>query len=139
MQWLSEVAETPHTFSFFETPHRIQVTLSDSAVVFGIRPICVARELTKVHQEFMRGTALEVGKLISSPRGEFTVVVGPNVNTPDNSHIAHSDEDISREFYQLTNKGAPSRRAAVTQVALKLGRTPKEIYAAIERARKLVV
>ena len=55
--WLGEVAKIEHTFSFFEAPHRIEATLLVAADYFGVRPIVVARELTKMHQEFLRGTA----------------------------------------------------------------------------------
>ena len=47
----------------------------------GIRQICVARELTKVHQEFVRGTASELSNVFKNARGEFTVVVGPVVSS----------------------------------------------------------
>ena len=76
-RWLAEIAGTPHTFSFFDTPHRIIETLHDASDVLGKRPIIVGRELTKLHQEFYRGTSESVAASLSSPRGEFTVVVGP--------------------------------------------------------------
>ena len=77
--WLQAIAGTPHTFSFFEAPHRIRETFREAATMFGIRPIVAARELTKVHQEFLRGTAAELAERIFEPRGEYTIVVGPDV------------------------------------------------------------
>jgi 16S rRNA (cytidine1402-2'-O)-methyltransferase len=139
IHWLSEVAKTPHTLSFFEAPHRIQVTLMEAAQYFGVRPIMVGRELTKIHQEFIRGTALELCEVTSSPRGEFTVIMGPAAKTIINNEIAMSDEDMAHEFWQITNAGETSRRAAVNQVARKFGRSAKEVYSAVERVRKLVI
>ncbi len=50
--WFDEAAETPHTFTFFEAPHRIDATLPSCAQIFwSIDRLCVARELTKVHEE----------------------------------------------------------------------------------------
>jgi 16S rRNA (cytidine1402-2'-O)-methyltransferase len=135
--WLSEVAKTPHTFSFFESPHRIQPTLVEAGVYLGDRPIILGRELTKAHQEFVRGIASEVGQAISRPRGEFTIVVGPAIKPHIDNEISPSDEQVAHDFWQITNAGVVSRRAAVTQVAKKYKRSPKEIYSAVERIRKL--
>ena len=135
--WWPEVAKTPHTFSFFEAPHRIQATLSEAAKYLGNRPIMLGRELTKLHQEFARGTASELAELVSSPRGEFTVVVGPVTKIIKSTEMPLSDEELSREFWLITNNGAASRRAAVNDVARKFGCSPKEVYSAVERVRKL--
>jgi len=135
--WLSEVAKTPHTFSFFESHHRIQPTLVEAGIYLGNRPIMLGRELTKAHQEFVRGIASEVGQAISRPRGEFTIVVGPAIKRHIDNEISPSDEQVANYFWQITNEGVVSRRAAVTQVAKKYKRSPKEIYSAVERMRKL--
>jgi len=137
--WLAEVAKTEHTFSFFEAPHRIQATLSHAVPYFGNRPIMLGRELTKLHQEFIRGTASEVAARVSAPRGEFTVIVSSVVNVLKKSDIAVSDLDIANEFWRVTKYCESSRRDALNEVAKKYGRSPKEIYSAVERAKKLGV
>ncbi len=77
---VERLAGIPHTSSFFEAPHRIRATLDrDVSTVLGERPIMIGRELTKVHQEFIRGTAAEFDRPVAVPRGEFTVVVGPAI------------------------------------------------------------
>src|SRR5688572_26257188 len=58
--WFSAVSKTTTTVTFFEAPHRIAETLRTAASILGERPMVVARELTKVHQEFLRGTAADV-------------------------------------------------------------------------------
>jgi len=137
IKWFSEVAKTVHTFSFFESPHRIQPTLLEADTYLVNRPIVLGRELTKAHQEFVRGTASELGRAISAPRGEFTIVVGPVPKVNVSSEIAPSDEEVAKEFWRITNLGEISRRAAITQVAKKYGRSAKVIYSAVERMRKL--
>jgi len=137
IQWFSEIAKTCHTFSFFESPHRIQPTLIEASVYLGNRPMMLGRELTKAHQEFVRGIASEVGRGISAPKGEFTVVVGPAMKLNIDNAIPPSDEQVAHDFWQITNVGGVSRRAAVTQVAEKYKRSPKEIYSAVERVKKL--
>jgi len=136
-KWLSDVAETPHTFSFFETPHRIQLTLKEAALYFGDRPIILGRELTKMHQEFIRGTTLELSNRVSDARGEFTIVVGPVIKAIKVSELSVSDEDVAHDFWRIANNGGGSRRAALNQVAEKYGVSAKEIYAAVERVKKL--
>jgi 16S rRNA (cytidine1402-2'-O)-methyltransferase len=136
-RWLEEVAKTPNTWSFFEAPHRIQATLEDAASLFGERPIVVARELTKVHQEFLRGTASQLAPLVASRKGEFTVIVGPAINASGNSDLQFSDNDVVAEFWRLTEFGGGSRRQAISEVAKRCGRSPKQVYSVIERAKKL--
>ena len=138
IKWLELASSTEHVFSFFESPHRIHHTLREAAPYFGIRPIVVARELTKVHQEFIRGTASEVIERLHDAKGEFTLVVGPATNARQNNHLLSSDDAVIREFCRLTESGAASRREAVRLVARGSGRSSKDVYSAIERAKKLV-
>ncbi len=136
--WLESVCATEHAFSFFEAPHRIRATLTEGAQFLGCRPIVVGREITKVHQEFMRGTAYELLERIGDPRGEFTVIVGPVVNIRKDNLLVASDDEVAREFWRLTELGRTSRREAVRLVAKGSGRSSKDVYSAIERAKKLV-
>jgi len=64
-----------HALVAFETPHRLRAALTDIAAVLGDRPLCVCRELTKLHEEIFRGTATEALARFTAPRGEFTLVI----------------------------------------------------------------
>lgn len=136
-EWLSQVAKTPHTFSFFDAPHRIQATLREASGLFGKRPMISGRELTKVHQEFLRGTAGDLAERISAPRGEFTIVVGPQEKRHPSKEIQLSDAAVAAEFCRITENCAASRRQIVKELAERSGRSAKEVYSAIERAKKL--
>ena len=74
---LREVGEARRTFVFFESPHRLVKTLAIIAATLGPRSLVVARELTKTHEEFRRGTAAALAEHFQQvpPRGELTVVV----------------------------------------------------------------
>ena len=137
--WLSMITRTAHTCSFFEAPHRIRQTLDEGGDIFGERPIMVARELTKVHQEFLRGTARELSRRIGAPRGEFTIILGPDENTNKNDEVRLNDDEVVREFWQITETSGHSRRQIVTSLAKRSGRSAKDVYALIERAKKLGV
>jgi 16S rRNA (cytidine1402-2'-O)-methyltransferase len=136
-EWLQAVARTEHSFSFFEAPHRIQSTLRDAEGVFGKRPIIAARELTKMHQEFLRGTAGELAERLSEPRGEFTIVAGPAIKANFINEFRLTDAEVAREFWRITESCRGSRRQAVTELAKRSGRSAKDVYSVIERAKKL--
>jgi 16S rRNA (cytidine1402-2'-O)-methyltransferase len=136
-EWFVAASTTRGTLCFFEAPHRIRRTLGDAQPYFGERPIVIGRELTKLHQEFLRGTAAELIERLNEPRGEFTVVVGPAQNIPLSRNQDVSDTDLANEFGRLTNSGALSRRAAITTLAQTHGRPARQIYAAIERAKSM--
>ncbi len=74
---LTQIMEQPHTLLFLESPHRIVDSLEDILSVLGDRRICVAREMTKMYEEYWRGqvsSALDYFKS-KDPRGEFTLVI----------------------------------------------------------------
>ncbi|MCA9728117.1 MAG: 16S rRNA (cytidine(1402)-2'-O)-methyltransferase [Candidatus Eisenbacteria bacterium] len=75
--WESLQAES-RTVVFFETPHRLRVVLEEMSPVLGERRLAIARELTKLHQEILRGTAGELLEMLPDPvRGELVIVVAP--------------------------------------------------------------
>jgi len=96
----------------------------------------IGRELTKIHQEFLRGTASELAmSLKEGGRGEFTVVIGPMTNSrrlPD----APSDEDVAALFGRITDSGQSTRRQAITATAKHFGIAARRVYAAIERTKE---
>jgi 16S rRNA (cytidine1402-2'-O)-methyltransferase len=134
--WFSTASSLPGTLCFFEAPHRIARTLAEAAGYFGDRPIVVGRELTKLHQEFLRGTARELSERIVAPRGEFTVIVGPAEISREATESVVSDEQLAVEFGHNTETIGLGRREAVTTLARKYGRPARDVYAAIERGRK---
>ena len=83
---IKDAGEAKRTFVFFESPHRVQKTLAIMASALGPRSLVVAREITKVHEEFLRGTPATLLEHFakSPPRGELTVVVaGSDWRAPD--------------------------------------------------------
>lgn len=81
--WLSRLASDPRTLILFEAPHRIQATLADILEVLGDRPIVLARELTKLHEEIHRGRVSDVIRQLGRPRGEYTIVLAGCETHPD--------------------------------------------------------
>ena len=134
-RWLASLAEEPRTCIFFEAPHRIIGTLEALQAELGNRQVAVARELTKLHEEVLRGTVEELIGHLTNPRGEFTVVVAPAADDGDEARPV-PDDDVLTTFSQIVQNERISRRQAVWSVARKLGMSSKTVYDAIERAKK---
>jgi 16S rRNA (cytidine1402-2'-O)-methyltransferase len=134
-RWMLRAQGINETFTFFETPHRILQTLSEIPTYFGDRPIFVAREMTKRHQQFIRGAGSDIIGQQIEPRGEFTLVVGPAA-AAEGAESLVSDLQIFTEFGQTTHIVPGGRRAAVTNLAQKYGCSAKDVYGIIERFKK---
>lgn len=75
---LETLKRIPYTLIFYEAPHRIEAMLEDVLEVFGDRRMCLARELTKLHEEYIRGTVSEILSVVSTCKGEMVVVLEGN-------------------------------------------------------------
>jgi 16S rRNA (cytidine1402-2'-O)-methyltransferase len=136
--WFAEAVDASRRrlVVFFEAPHRVLKTLEELDN-YVKRPIIIARELTKIHEEFVRGTPSELLKRFESPQGEFTLMIppeGPGDRVPDEI----TDETVMELFGQITELGASStKREAAREVGERLGLTAKQVYDIVER-NKLV-
>jgi 16S rRNA (cytidine1402-2'-O)-methyltransferase len=116
-------AETA-TLIFYEAPHRVLDALDDVAALMGARPVVVAREITKLHEEFLRGTAAEVRARLADRamvRGEITLLIGKA------DHIEVDDVPLEEAVRELEGKGV-ARMDAIKQVAKARGISKRECY-----------
>jgi 16S rRNA (cytidine1402-2'-O)-methyltransferase len=134
--WLAQLAQIEGTVVFLESPHRVQVTLEEAGDYLGGRPMMLARELTKIHQEFIRGTAGELARQCDQLKGEITLVVGPKQAVAATRRLL-PDEAIATAFWQTTTDRSLQRRDAIAATAERLGISKKQVYAAVERTKKL--
>jgi 16S rRNA (cytidine1402-2'-O)-methyltransferase len=113
-----------YTAVAFESPRRLPRSLARLAIADPARQVAVCRELTKLHEEVVRGTASELAARFAEPaRGEVTIVVGPALEGPA------ALDDALGAVTELVDAGAP-RRAAVDVVA-RLARVPRnDLYRA---------
>ncbi|MFQ5692739.1 MAG: 16S rRNA (cytidine(1402)-2'-O)-methyltransferase [Nitrospinota bacterium] len=81
---LEELASEPRTVVLYESPHRVAKLLSELQETMADRRVVLARELTKIHEEFLRGTPREVAERLAEkkPRGEFVVLIAPPKDKP---------------------------------------------------------
>ena len=124
------IANSEGTTILYEAPHRILVTLQDIGEILGDRAVVVARELTKLHEEYLRGTATSIREELeerSSVKGEFVVLVGPSEGTR-----AELEESLATRVSTLQRLGK-SRMDAIKQAARERGLTKREAYARLQR------
>ena len=114
------------TSIFYEAPHRLVKTLNNmSEILDSERKIVVARELTKIHEEFIRGTISEVTDYFkqNAPRGEFVVLISPNVAQETQLSWAELIKSVNR----LVDKGE-SKKSAIKTVAQENNVSKNELY-----------
>ena len=134
--------DSAHTLILYEAPHRVADTLADLEAVFGPSlPIVAARELTKLHEEFVRGTVSEVRAQLESRdriRGEFVLLIEiPTTETKAGAPNSSPEmrESISAEVARLQSEFGLEEKEALKRLARQLGKSTSEIYRELQRER----
>jgi 16S rRNA (cytidine1402-2'-O)-methyltransferase len=134
--------ETVQTLIFYEAPHRILETLADIEAIWGPElHVVVARELTKVHEEFVRGTVAEVHKQLAARdrmRGEITLLLeAPQASTRSAKGEAFQNvtERISDRVARIQVMYGVDEKEALKRLARELGKSKSELYRELQRER----
>ncbi|HEY7404653.1 MAG TPA: 16S rRNA (cytidine(1402)-2'-O)-methyltransferase [Candidatus Angelobacter sp.] len=131
---LESLREAQNTIIVYEAPHRIVETVQDIVELLGAeRPIVLARELTKVHEEFVRGSATEIlGRVqAQEPKGEITLLIGkaePGSVT--------SRRDIATRLEEIVREQKLDENGALKVLARELGLSKSEAYRELQRVRR---
>lgn len=119
---LRELQEEPRTVVLFESPHRIAATLRDLSEIFGERRLVMGRELTKVHEEILVGTALELAERLGpTPRGEITLALAGSTPGAPSRPVDQEAERIRTCWRRALVEAGGERRVALREVARELG------------------
>ena len=135
---LGELKEFQVTLVFYETPHRIAQALSDAREVLGEREAAVARELTKVHEEIVRGRLGELAERFSSEqaaRGEMVLVIDRKV-IEEAGATSEARASVAEMVAVFESEGM-DQRAALKRAARELGLTRDEAYRRLTSERAL--
>jgi len=122
---LETLAAVPATLVFFESAKRLAATVADLAYMLGPREAVIAREVTKLYEEFRRGSLATLATALAEdgpPRGEVVLLVGP----PDETAREISDEEVDRLLREALADG--STRDAASRVAAVTGRSRRALY-----------
>jgi 16S rRNA (cytidine1402-2'-O)-methyltransferase len=131
---LTEVRAIRSTLVFYEAPHRIAESLRDAREILGEREAVVARELTKLHEEVMRGRLSELAEHFTgdAARGEMVVVIDRNVLE---EAAEDSEADVAARVAALENEGVDAR-SALKRVAREMGLSRSEAYRRLTASRQ---
>jgi 16S rRNA (cytidine1402-2'-O)-methyltransferase len=124
---LDALKSEPRALVMYEAPHRLADTLSDAAEILGSRPAVVAREVTKIHEEFLRGTLAELRDAARerAPRGEITLMIGPAV---EGEIQAAPTLSLKERVAQLESESGLDRKAALKKAARERGLGKRDAY-----------
>lgn len=124
---LSALSGFERTIVFYEAPHRIIESLRDIGDILGEREAAIAREVTKIHEEFLRGSVTEIrDHLKKEPvKGELTVILGPGAVQRE---IARGDTSIHEEVQRLKAEEGLDERSALKVIARARGISRSEAY-----------
>lgn len=136
-QALERLRAEESTLILYEAPHRLMDTLTDLLEALGDRPMTAGRELTKLHEEFVRGRISEVIRHFDevAPRGEFVLVLAgaePEKVTADPGEL--TPQALAAAVEALTAQGM-DRKEAMREVARRLGLSKRDVYQSLLAAR----
>jgi 16S rRNA (cytidine1402-2'-O)-methyltransferase len=134
----TKTAEAQRTLVFYEAPHRILLTLADLESIWGAQlRVAVARELTKIHEEFLRGTVAEVRHELAGRdqmRGEITLLVEA-VPRSESSAFDESHESVAAAVARIQGEAGMDEKEALKRLARERGASKSELYRELQRER----
>jgi len=133
---LGKIRDSQGTEIFYEAPHRIRETLEDVLAELGAeRPVVIARELTKVHEEFLRGTAGQVLKILETRgdiKGEIVLLVGPEIE--GTAHV--SAVSVRDRVEQIMREEKLDEKSALKKLAKERGISKSEAYRELQKGKR---
>ena len=135
----AQAGTDPRTLIFYEAPHRILDTLADLETVFGADlPVVIARELTKTHEEFLRGPVAQVRTALGIRdriRGEITLLVqAPAAGAPGLPQL-ETGGSISERIARMQSELGIDQKEALKRLARELNRSKSDLYREFQRQR----
>jgi 16S rRNA (cytidine1402-2'-O)-methyltransferase len=137
---LEAIRDSPRTQVFYEAPHRIVETLADVVEILGnARHVVIAREVTKLHEEFLRGRAGEVLEKLQARdgvKGEITLLIGKTEEATDGAADAGSARSSVRQrVEQIMAEEKVDEKSALKKVAKERGISKSEAYRELQRSK----
>ena len=136
---LETLRNSPRTQIFYEAPHRIVEAMEDIvAVLGGSRRVVIAREVTKLHEEFLRGRADEVLDRLRAhePKGEITLLIGKMEEAQEPPEAEVTPAGVRDRVRELMSSEQLDEKAALKKVARELGISKSEAYRELQRAKQ---
>ena len=125
---LEEIKYEPRTMIFYEAPHKLKETLKVMQDVLGDRKVVLARELTKIHEEFIRGELSTISEQLGDIRGEFVVLVEGSLITKKEKEIEDLNSLSLEEHYKYYEDEGLSKKDIIKKIAKDRKKDKNEIY-----------
>jgi 16S rRNA (cytidine1402-2'-O)-methyltransferase len=125
---LEEIKKENKTIILYEAPHKLSTTLNDILNEIGNVNIVLAKELTKIHEEFIRGTASELLDRMKEIKGEFIIIIEGNKNIENNNIINLLNNMSLEEHYEYYEKQNFDKKEIIKKIAKDRNVSKNEIY-----------
>lgn len=125
---LKEVSEDTKTLIFYEAPHKLIATLNEMQNILGNRTICLARELTKIHEEFLTGEITEILEKIQEPKGEYVIIVEGSKLSKKEIEANKLNEMKVEEHYKYYEDLGYEKKEIIKKIAKDRNVNKNEIY-----------
>ena len=125
---LKEIEKENKTIILYEAPHKLTYTLKDLAQILGNRKIVLARELTKIHEEFLIGTLSDIMQKYKEPKGEHIILIEGNKIKEETEEKMAIKEMSLEEHYKYYEKQGFSKNEIIKKIAKDKGVSKNEIY-----------
>lgn len=125
---LEEIRNENKTVILYEAPHKILNTLNDLKEILGNRKVVIARELTKIHEEYMRGTVTEILEKYKEPRGEHIIVIEKNIIKKQELQNELINSMTIDQHYSYYEKQGFSKNEIIKKIAKDRNVAKNEIY-----------
>jgi 16S rRNA (cytidine1402-2'-O)-methyltransferase len=137
---LERIRDVPRTVIYYEAPHRILETLRDIvATLGGSRHVVIAREVTKLHEEFIRGRADEVREQLRERgdiKGEITLLIGRTAEAGERQAPLRTGTRLRQRLEQVMDERQLDEKAALKVIAKEMGVSRSEAYRELQRAKR---
>lgn len=125
---LEEVKFETKTLIFYEAPHKLQITLESMLEILGDRNIVLARELTKIHEEFIRGNISTILEQIVDIKGEFVIIVEGSSISKEDMKLDNLNEKTLEEHYKFYKEQGLDKKEIIKKIAKDRNTNKNEIY-----------
>ncbi len=135
-QTLEGVMSSPRTQVFYEAPHRVKEAMEDIVAILGAeRQVVIAREVTKIHEEFLRGRAGEILQVLNARgdiKGEITLLIG---KAEEGQQKSAAGVNVRQRVEQIMAAEKLDEKAALKRIAKEMGVSKSEAYRELQRSK----
>lgn len=125
---LNQIEQQEMTTILYEAPHKLLQTLDELEMILKERKIVLARELTKIHEEYVTGTVAQIKQQITIPKGEYVIIIEKNKITNEENEKERRNQLTLKEHYQYYEEKGLNKKEIIKQIAKDRNVSRNEIY-----------